>query len=435
MQIRKTKMPEETTVRMDGPGGGYEQRVLSENDVPGLCRLRMRNTDGERTCCYQTGGLTSLREAAAVRRPDAAVLLQILEAVERQKEELTAWLIGEDCLLLDPDLLFFDADGAVRFCAYPGDAAPLAQQLAALLDFKLETEPDGDSREGFALSPDERESLLALCLEGAEPARLAEVLRAGQQTETPADDALPDWVERDARREARKKRWREGQKRLRKAGVLLMPLLGAGAVIFLLGSGILSGFSRWIRYGICAVTALFFVMLTLILREAGGRKLMRPEAASEALPPPEEELPVILMDDTLAYEPENPEETDLFARGETVLLADMGAADRAQIILISLAPEQRGNLYLKQTPCRIGKLGGGAQVQIESSYLSRDHAVLEGTADGCRVRDEGSTNGTFLNGDRLMPHQWYPLQEGDELRFADAAYRYRRGGADAACGA
>ena len=50
--------------------------------------------------------------------------------------------------------------------------------------------------------------------------------------------------------------------------------------------------------------------------------------------------------------------------------------------------------------------------------LSRMHAQLENSAGDLTVTDLGSTNGTFVNGERVTPGQRHPLAPGDELRLA-----------------
>jgi len=49
--------------------------------------------------------------------------------------------------------------------------------------------------------------------------------------------------------------------------------------------------------------------------------------------------------------------------------------------------------------------------------VSRLHAAIERTGDTLSLVDLGSSNGTFLNGDRLCPHQPYLLHEGDEIHL------------------
>jgi pSer/pThr/pTyr-binding forkhead associated (FHA) protein len=50
--------------------------------------------------------------------------------------------------------------------------------------------------------------------------------------------------------------------------------------------------------------------------------------------------------------------------------------------------------------------------------VSRQHAAIELSGDETlMVLDVGSSNGTFLNGQRLLPNQPRVLRDGDELRF------------------
>ena len=49
--------------------------------------------------------------------------------------------------------------------------------------------------------------------------------------------------------------------------------------------------------------------------------------------------------------------------------------------------------------------------------VSREHLKIRVDADGVFVQDLVSTNETVQNGYRLMPQQWYPLRDGDELRL------------------
>lgn len=49
--------------------------------------------------------------------------------------------------------------------------------------------------------------------------------------------------------------------------------------------------------------------------------------------------------------------------------------------------------------------------------LSRQHVVVRRVRDGYEVMDLGSVNGTWLNGERLVPHKPYPLYSGSHLRL------------------
>lgn len=49
--------------------------------------------------------------------------------------------------------------------------------------------------------------------------------------------------------------------------------------------------------------------------------------------------------------------------------------------------------------------------------LSRRHAVIRQTGRGYEMLDLGSVNGTWLNEERLAPHQSYPLPSGSHVRL------------------
>ncbi|HSJ87076.1 MAG TPA: FHA domain-containing protein [Anaerolineales bacterium] len=49
--------------------------------------------------------------------------------------------------------------------------------------------------------------------------------------------------------------------------------------------------------------------------------------------------------------------------------------------------------------------------------LSRRHVVVRWKGHGYEVMDLGSVNGTWLNEERLVPHQSYPLPSGSHLRL------------------
>ncbi len=71
--------------------------------------------------------------------------------------------------------------------------------------------------------------------------------------------------------------------------------------------------------------------------------------------------------------------------------------------------------YLESFPFTIGR-HESTDLQINSSRVSREHATITLEEDGYRVKDLGSTNGTFLNGRRIDQSV---LNDGDVLVVAD----------------
>ncbi len=57
--------------------------------------------------------------------------------------------------------------------------------------------------------------------------------------------------------------------------------------------------------------------------------------------------------------------------------------------------------------------GEGCEVRVDSSQASRRHAAVRAAGDEYRVRDLGSTNGTFVNGQRVEGER--ALRPGDRI--------------------
>jgi pSer/pThr/pTyr-binding forkhead associated (FHA) protein len=50
--------------------------------------------------------------------------------------------------------------------------------------------------------------------------------------------------------------------------------------------------------------------------------------------------------------------------------------------------------------------------------VSRKHAIIKPLPTACVLIDLDSTNGTFINGNNLIPRQPYLLKSGDEIQIA-----------------
>ncbi|MCI0685544.1 MAG: HD domain-containing protein [Gemmataceae bacterium] len=87
---------------------------------------------------------------------------------------------------------------------------------------------------------------------------------------------------------------------------------------------------------------------------------------------------------------------------------------KRRIRLRGINGDVEGKIWESDNLLRTGRLNT-LEVVLDDTSVSRRHAEVRGSANGWRVRDLGSTNGTFLNGTRLGPGEW-PVRVHDILR-------------------
>lgn len=78
-------------------------------------------------------------------------------------------------------------------------------------------------------------------------------------------------------------------------------------------------------------------------------------------------------------------------------------------------------ISLLKSEVHIGRLQT-EDVCIPIDYISREHAVLYIDDDQIQIEDCDSANGTFLNGEQLMPNVRTTCNPGDLISFSDITY-------------
>ena len=81
-------------------------------------------------------------------------------------------------------------------------------------------------------------------------------------------------------------------------------------------------------------------------------------------------------------------------------------------------------VYYVEGRARIGR-SEESEIFLVDPSVSRTHAVVEVDGTEPIVRDLGSTNGTFVNGERIEAR---PLRDGDELMFGNTRMRFETSG-------
>jgi hypothetical protein len=88
-------------------------------------------------------------------------------------------------------------------------------------------------------------------------------------------------------------------------------------------------------------------------------------------------------------------------------------------LMIEEGPRAGQSLPLSSSEMSVGR-GGDNDVVLPEQGVSRLHASLQRNQSGWSVVDLASTNGTFVNGQRLRPHEARLLQVGDRFSIGSS---------------
>jgi pSer/pThr/pTyr-binding forkhead associated (FHA) protein len=83
-----------------------------------------------------------------------------------------------------------------------------------------------------------------------------------------------------------------------------------------------------------------------------------------------------------------------------------------------------GELPLREGVNTLGRRSENDLVVRGDPYVSGRHAEIHCDADGCVLVDVGSTNGTFLHGQRLIAGERHMLGAGDEVRLGQSVFQF-----------
>lgn len=106
---------------------------------------------------------------------------------------------------------------------------------------------------------------------------------------------------------------------------------------------------------------------------------------------------------------------------ETVLLAASGHS-RLPFARLEVKGSEQDEILLQQEQFVIGRHPETSNYAVDTVGVSRMHVEIVRTGHGYSVKDLGSKNGTYLNGELLIPFQEYDLKEGDCITIVQTEF-------------
>lgn len=458
---------------------GYEVEMLQSNRIKGFLTMQIKSIDGQNFYYYDVSSLQPCSEiyqkAKLSRKQIMELAEEIIETVEKGKE----FLLTEDNFVLDPKYLYINPGNfKVSLCYHPGYGKEIAGQLNSLFEFILDR---ADYREEGAVllayglykqSRSKAASVSELKVFLKEESLSRQEKQAGKQEKIkPEEPRLPveqkAWeinrvqeggerkksgqqkqvtkpeqeVEEKSGRKLEKQPESGSNKLSKEISVLCTGAVFSGIfILFLLYrfgvfTNPLGGQFETTRFSLfCLLIASIEASVLHVWHSMKNRQLKK-QVGNElntskgntilgvgADRPNAREAfsgPVIYKYDIEVAELSSIENT-------TLLLKESDVYDADSYCLSALDSKIYQDIRLVEFPFFIGKLKTNVDYVLEHATISRFHAKIEKEQEHFFLTDLNSTNGTFLNGRRLLPNERTAVLPGDQIAFAQINYIFNK---------
>lgn len=372
--------------------------IAQNNKVDGLLLLEQFCVDGESVFQFEITGLVSMRDYFSYHLVTEEKIKDTLYQIHQIIIEAADWLIQETEIFYTPDTIFYQNEH-VYLPWLPEAECDRYHQIEEISEFLMkQISPDNRQTAHFVyrlyrsskLQEFSWESFLENSVHFEDKIEKREVCieqRLSQNDKMEYKEESEKSIEID-----RKKYF---------SSFCVVCLLIIGVSIYIAKSGLLKSplTGKWEYTKVLA----YFVVLLLVLSYTASKTIQREKKESKEEMIGEETT--ILEDYHINQElyliPVKQEDTDMRSCSEQL-------EDRI--------------IRINEFPFSIGKDERHVQGVIARRGVSRIHGtfVLENTE--VYYMDNHSTNGTKINGKRILPDEKYRIEEGNRIEFADSVF-------------
>ena len=376
----------------------FSERIVQENEIPGLLPCQFRVLEGNLFFYYEISGKRTLSQLFQKKKIGGTEMRRLLAALSMLQRESQRYLLDfRKCILL-PEYLYSNFDikqlYAVYYPDYEGE-----ETLGEIGSFFIE-HVDYQEAEAVELAYSFQQRImeenlnLELIVEDLLRDKKAEVFskdifcerkeEANNVYTTKVDEILP---------------YETGEASVKEESHYHVNLLK----------------EKWKIGDLACIQDVrnFLNGLTVFKKKEKGKKEKR-----------RKDKPVYEAELDLG---ENVEEAPFFQQSmpseETQFFSSM--EEKGIHSLVYQGREKLPDLELEVFPYIIGKGEKGIDGRLELPTISRIHSQLDYINDSYFISDLNSTNGTFLNGERLPPNIRRTLSVGDRVQFAGEKYIFQ----------
>lgn len=116
----------------------YQILMLERNEIQGLLPFHIKQIDRQLQYVYETSGKQSIRKWLEENKLSHIQVRKLIKALVNIMGELDCYLLMNQCLLLEEEYIYIDADNwNVYFCYYPPNNQNREEGIRSLLQFIL----------------------------------------------------------------------------------------------------------------------------------------------------------------------------------------------------------------------------------------------------------------------------------------------------------
>lgn len=426
---------------LDAPGmvtgEEYQVRMIIGNQIPHILKCNKRMMDGKAVFFYEITGMQPMFrkfEKTLLNRED---ITDILYDIKKALEHADRYLLDENQLLFEPEYLFFDLQTRTwNMCYLPSYQGNVTDNFRVLAEYILKRLDHSDeqavrlgyeiyskaSEENYRISEIlqmayqiEKEQPKVEGTKGKTEERIQEKLEKDSFCEEAAAETIQKEILKEIPKEISKEipweiqeeirgedRGRKKKKKVHKHKHIQFSKRIIWYTVCLSAAFIVTGIllrQRWIS--LIQAGGIWFLILGILAYRITWKK---------------EDLPSNLFRKKQKFDDFSEDMgTCVLREGENTHMA----------MLVSLQPEENINILLYKDETRIGKEERQADVCIAQDVISRVHARIQKEEGEYYIIDLDSTNGTYINGRKLIGTEKVKLQQGDHVSFANVEYIFQ----------
>lgn len=424
----------------------YQIHMLLENHIEGLLGCTLQKVNGQIRYFYDITSrqsMESIYEKEWMSEKDIRIFLKGLYLALTESRR---YLLHTGRVMLKPDMIYMDVETREPlFCYLPVYKGDILESFHTMTEYILRHLDQSDKKavlmgyELYRQSMEENYSLEKLLkkavYEGGEtPTK--EVWKVEQTVEmvVPEKEKREYITEKPSEKRKTEPQEKTGikshqtqkdKKLLIEAGILLLLFAGIGFAAWYLKmnttqlGGIVFLLAGFLGYGISAEKKRKKSTEEIIRKreEQADKKSRKKQEQIE------KKQPVPVQKNMVQKEKkEAPQETEQERIGATVLLYEGEEEYEPHLSLISMNPRERNSIVLLKDSYTIGKLKNRSDIYIDDPSISRIHARIDREGNEYFLCDLNSTNGTYVNGQRLSVNERVQIRLSDEIRFAELGY-------------